>query len=288
MKHKAPFRGPLWRRVRSQSDSRAVFSNRKSYLVDESGFTITELLIVIIMTSLLTLIVMLFAFDLWRNSAIQEAQNDTLLTRFNASDTLREEIGTSSGLIIQNSLQDAHTLVPDTSIPGNLYWLPIHAVPGTTAVGANGTYTPLVYFQRYSVDSTGNYIMNGSQPYDDEYVLYLDGTQKSLMQRNLANPSAAGDKLKTSCPAASVTSSCPADRILAADVASVSTRYFSRTGNLIDWTSITDPNTGNYIGPDFPAVEVVELTLNLTKTASFSSTNPVQTSTIIRIALRDS
>lgn len=254
----------------------------------ESGFTITELLIVIIMTSLLTMIIMLFAFDLWRNSAAQEANNDTLLTRFNASDTIREEVGTSSGMIIQNSIADAHTMSPDTSIPGNNYWLPIHAIPGTTTMGATGTYKPLVYFKRYSVDSSKQYIMNGTSPYEDEYMLYLDGTTKNLMQRTLVNPSATNDNLKTTCPPAVATSACPADKTIATNISSVAMRYFSRTGNLIDWTSITDPSTGAYIGPDYPAVEVVEFTLNLSKTPAFSGTNPVQNSTIVRVALRNS
>jgi len=255
---------------------------------DESGFTITELLIVIILTSILILIVMLFAFDLWRNSAVQEADNDTLVTRFNASDTLRDFIGTSSGLIIQNSIPDSNANVPDPSIPGGNFWLPIHAIPGTVAVGASGTYTPLIYFQRYSFDSSNSFIMNGTNPYDDEFILYLDGTSKSLMMRTLVNPAASSDKLKTTCPPASATSTCPADRVVAADVGSINTRYFSRTGNLIDYTSITDPNTGQYAGPDFPAVEVLELTINLSKKPAYSSTNPVSNSTVIRIALRNS
>ncbi|MBX4188691.1 hypothetical protein KW792_01170, partial [Candidatus Saccharibacteria bacterium] len=250
--------------------------------------TITELLIVIIMTSLFTLMIMLFAFDMMRGTAAQEASIDTLQTRFNASDTLRDEIGSSSGLIIQNSISDSHTAVPDTSIPGNNYWLPIHAIPGNTAVGANGTNTPLMYFQRFAVNSSGQYIMNGNQPYEDEYVLYLNGSTKTLMQRGLANPSASGDKLKTTCPPSLATPTCPSDKTVASDVTSVSTRYFSRTGNLIDWTSITDPTTGEHIGPDFPAVEVVEVTINLSKKAAFTGTNAIQNSTVVRIALRNS
>lgn len=253
----------------------------------EAGFTIVELLVVIILSTLFTLIIMLFAFDLWRTSAIQEANIDTLQTRFSASDILREEIGTSSGLIIQNSLADAKTLTPDPSA-GASYWLAIHAIPGTINIPASGSYTPLIYFRRYSVTTTGTYIMNGTQPYEDEYVLYLDGTAKALRQRSLANPSASGNRLKTSCPPAQATSSCPADKTIASDLKSVSTRYFSRTGNLIDYTSITDPNTGQYIGPDFTAVEVLELTLNLSKKPYFSATDATQNSTVIRVALRDS
>src|SRR4051812_49386352 len=227
-------------------------SNIKHQTSNEKGFTITELLIVIILTTLFTLIIMMFAFDLWRTSAIQEAQSDTLASRFTASDILREQIGTSAGLIIQNSTADSNTLAPDTSIPGNNYWLPIHAVPGNKPVGASGTYTPLVYFRRYSFDTANQYIMNGSQPYEDEFVLYLDGTSKSLMQRTLINPSAADNKLKTTCPPAQASAACPADKVISSDLNSVAMRYFSRTGNLIDWTSITDPGTGEYIGPDFP------------------------------------
>lgn len=255
---------------------------------DESGFTIAELLVVIILTSILTLIVMLFTFDLWRSSAIQEADNDTLVTRFNASDTLREFIGTSSGMIIQNSIADSHAMVPDTNIAGGNFWLPIHAIPSTISVGANGTYTPVVYFKRYSVDSGKKYIMNGSKPYEDEYVLYLDGSAKNLMMRTLVNSSATGDASKTTCPPASASASCPADRVIASSISTIATRYFSRTGNLIDYTSITDPNTGQYAGPDFPAVEVLEFTVNLSKKPAYSSTNPVSNSTVIRIALRNS
>ncbi|HET6863862.1 MAG TPA: hypothetical protein VFH37_01510 [Candidatus Saccharimonadales bacterium] len=254
----------------------------------ESGFTITELLIAIILTTIMTLIIMVFAFDMWRGSATLESENDTLVTRFNAGDALRDEVGTSAGLIIQNSISDAHTLVPDTSIPGNNYWQPIHAVPGTTQVGASGTYKPLIYFRRYSFNSSKQYIMNGSQPYEDEYILYLDGSQKALMLRTLVNPSANGDALKTTCPPAQSSSTCPADKTVASNLGSVSMRYFSRTGNLIDWTSIIDPNTGQYAGPDFPAVEVVEFTLNLSKQPYYSSTNLTKSSTIIRIALRNS
>lgn len=254
----------------------------------QDGFTISELLIVIILTSLFTLIITVFTFDLWRTAAIQQSNADTLVSRFNASDTLREEIGSSSGLIIQNSIADSHTLVPDTSIPGNSYWQPIHAIPGTTPVGTNGTYTPLLYFKRFSFNSSNQYIMNGTSPYEDEYVLYLDGSSKALMQRNLSNPSATGDRLITSCPPAQATAGCPADKLVSPDISSVSTRYFSRTGNLLDYTSITDPNTGQYAGPDFPAVEVVEMTLNLSKKPGFSNTKASQNSTVIRIALRNS
>jgi prepilin-type N-terminal cleavage/methylation domain-containing protein len=253
---------------------------------NSDGFTLMELLVVIILASLFSSLVLFFTFNYWRYGFSLQADEDTLTSRLNAGDIIRESVGTSAGLIIQNSIPDSHVLVPD---PGNSnFWLPIHAIPGTTNVPAAGHVTPLIYYQRYSFDASGSYIMNGSQPYEDEYVLYLDGSGKSLMLRSLANPSASGNRLKTSCPPSLATAACPADKTVASNLASVAMRYFSRTGNLIDYTSIWDPNTNSYAGPDFPAVEVVEFTLNISQKTTFQKTAGTSSSTIIRIALRNS
>ncbi|MBX4201981.1 hypothetical protein KW803_03795, partial [Candidatus Saccharibacteria bacterium] len=187
------------------------------------------------------MLILFFFISYWRDGYLLQADLDTLTTRLNAGDILREEIGTSTGLIMQNGLPDANANVPDPGDASNQYWLVIHAIPGNKSVGITGTYTPLVYFKRYSLNASGQYIMNGTQPYEDEYVLYLDGSGKSLKQRSIANPNATGDKLKTSCPTSLASPSCPADKTIADDLASIDMRYFSRTGNLIDYTSIYDP-----------------------------------------------
>lgn len=253
---------------------------------NESGLTLSELLVVIILTGLFSSLILSFTISYWRFGYSAQADLDTLATRLNAGDFLREAIGTSNGMIIQDSIPDSHALVPDASAPS--YWTTIHAIPGNKTVGATNTFTPLVYFRKYSLNSAKQYIMNGVQPYEDEYVLYMDGTTKSLMQRTLANSSAPGNKAITSCPPSLATPTCPADKTIATDLGSVDTRYFSRTGNLIDYTSIWDPDTNSYIGPDFTAVEVVELKLNLTKKPILQTTYATQNSTIIRVALRNS
>ncbi|MBX4197414.1 type II secretion system GspH family protein [Candidatus Saccharibacteria bacterium] len=251
-----------------------------------AGFTLPELLVTIILAGFFSSLILYFTFNYWQYGYLLQADENTLTTRLNASDVLREEIGTSTGLIIQDGIADTRANAPDPN--NNQYWLPIHAIPGNKPAGASGTYSPLIYFKRYSLDTSGNYIMNGSQPYEDEYVLYLDGTNRALMQRTLVNPDVTTDKLKTSCPPAVANSACPADKTIATDLASVDMRYFSRVGNLIDYTSIWDPNTNSYVGPDFPVVEVVEFTLNLTKKPTFQKTFATSNSTIIRIALRNS
>lgn len=251
-----------------------------------AGFTIPELVITIVLAAFFSTLIMTFAFNYWKYGFLLQADLETLTTRLNAGDILRDEIGTSSGLIIQNSLADAHVDVPDPN--NSQFWLPIHAIPGNKPVGSSGTFTPLIYFRRFSLNSSGAYIMNGTQPYEDEYILYMNGSTKSLMQRTLINPDATGDKLKTSCPPSQASPSCPADKVIAEDLASIDMRYFSRVGNLIDYTSIWDPTINSYTGPDFTAVEVVEFTLNLAKKPTFQKTLATSNTTIIRIALRNS
>lgn len=254
---------------------------------NQKGLTIVELLVVIFMTGLLTTLIATFTISYWRYGYMLESDLDTLGTRLNAGDILRESVGTSSGLIMQNGIADAN---PDNADPGDVsgtHWVLIHAIPGNIAMPAAGSTTPVIYYRRPSVDAGNAYIMNGTQPYDDEYVLYLDGSTKSLMQRVLANPNAAGDKAVTTCPPSMATATCPKDKTIATDISSIDMRYFSRTGNLINYTSMTDPNTGLYDGPDFTAVEVVEFKLNLTVKPFLQKTDTTINSTIIRVALRN-
>ncbi|HSX52898.1 MAG TPA: prepilin-type N-terminal cleavage/methylation domain-containing protein [Patescibacteria group bacterium] len=254
---------------------------------NENGFTLVELMSVIIVTGIFVTVIMFFMFNFWTSGYLMEADLDTFVSRLNAEDYIRNTVGESSGLINQNSIPDANTENVDPANGSGNYWIPIHAVPGNTPVGSPGTTTPLLYFRRYSQDNTGAFIMNGNQHYDDEYVFYLNGSTKQLLARTLANPNASGDRLKTTCPPNLATSTCPADKVISSFIASVDTRYFSRTGNLVNFQSIWDPNINGYAGPDFAAVDVLELTLNLTTKPVFQKTNATVNNTIIRIALRN-
>lgn len=72
-----------------------------------------------------------------------------------------------------------------------------------------------------ALDSSHNYIIDPDtgSPYMNELVYYKNGTD--LMERKLANPSASGNTLLTTCPAAKATQSCPADTHLADYVSSM-------------------------------------------------------------------
>lgn len=77
-----------------------------------------------------------------------------------------------------------------------------------------------------AVDSDRNYIIDSStgSPYTNEFVYFKSGDV--LYKRVLANPNATGNSLKTTCPAALATATCPADRkLIAAVVNMVFTLY---------------------------------------------------------------
>ncbi|HSX30098.1 MAG TPA: type II secretion system protein [Candidatus Saccharimonadales bacterium] len=254
----------------------------------QAGFTLPELISVMVVSLLFSGLIMMFAFEYWRATASLTTNMETFVGRLNAGDRLREAINASSGLITQNSIADGHVGDPDTTIPGNQYWKPLHAIPGTTAMGASGTAKPLLYFRSPSRSTSKTIIMNGTQPYEDEFVLYMDGTTKELRMRILANSAAPSNRLTTTCPSSAVSSSCPIDKLIATNVSSVTTRYFSRSANTIDYTSIVDSITGAYIGPDFPAVEVAEFTLNVFKKSQLHGSEDTINQTVVRIALRNS
>jgi type II secretory pathway pseudopilin PulG len=253
---------------------------------DEGGFTLVELVSVMAVSALFAGLIMYFGFSYWRYSSLLESDLDTFVSRLNAQDVVRELIGTTTGLIVQNSIPDMHTLNPDPSAGPN-YWIPLHAVPGNTTIGAANTTTPLLYFRRLSITTANAIAMNGSQPYEDEYILYFNGTTKQMLLRTLANLSVVNNKVKTSCPPALASGSCPADRIIISDLASADSIYYSRSGNTINYHASTDPVTGAYNGPDFTTVEALQYTFHITKKSLFIKTNGTYNDTIVRIALRN-
>jgi prepilin-type N-terminal cleavage/methylation domain-containing protein len=253
----------------------------------QRGLTIVELLVVIIVSGLLMATISSFALDYWTNAAVLQNDESTLVTRLNTGDYIRNAIDSASGLINQNDLPDSNTGAPDTSVSGNQYWIPIHAIPRTITMGTPGVITPLIYFNRPSIDTSKNVVLNGTIPYQDDVVLYMDGSTKQLLARVIANTAATNNSALTTCPPASATTLCPNDVIVADNVSGISLRYFSRSGNPVDYTSIVDATTGEYIGPDFPSVEVVELTLKLTQKAQLHGGANTTNQTVIRVALRN-
>lgn len=93
-----------------------------------------------------------------------------------------------------------------------------------------------------ALDSDHEYIIDpgSGDPYMNELVYYK--SNNSLLQRQLANPNASGNILRTSCPAASASPSCPADRELGDYFQSMSFELYDQ-----DNISTNDPTLARLI-----------------------------------------
>ncbi len=255
-------------------------------LNSQNGFTVPELIVVMVLTLLFSTMVLSFAFDFWGTATDLQNSSETLVTRQNLGDRLRGRLNVASTLLNQNSIADAQANVSDPSDVSGTHWLILHAVPETVPMPAAANFTPILYYAAPTVDSSKNFIMRGVEPHQDEFVMYLDGSTKKLMIRTLAND-VSGNVLKTTCPASVASSTCPADSTIAEDVLSVSKKYFSKSGNPINWNDVKDPDTGESIGPDYADVEVVELTVTLFKRAVVHGQADSRSNTTVRVALRN-
>lgn len=261
-----------------------------NHSTDFRGLTIAELMIVMVITLMLSGLVMSFTLDFWGRTANLQNNSDTLVTRQSLGDSLRDSFNRASSMAIQPSIPDPQTLVPDPARAEGTFWVPIHAVPKTISKPATNQYVPVVYFMAPSLHSDRTQIMNGTQPFQDEFVLYLSGTGE-LRLRTLTSPNASGNMLKNTCSPHEASTACPPDKLLAQDVSKVSTRYFSRSGNPQNWESVIDPDPDPgapvYIGPDMPTVEVLELTVGFERRAVMKKSATTKNETTVRIALRN-
>lgn len=266
----------------------------------KDGFTLVEMIIVIVMTTVLSMVIFAIGYQYLKQAASLNARTNFYHDRLNVADYLRQNIGMSTGLLNQNSIADSNRLVPDTADATNTRWKLIHSIPGT--LGNSTDITPIVYYSQDALRSDGTPIMNGASAYQNEFIMYHDGASSELRIRSLANPNAVDNVTKTSCTIATPT--CPKDKVLLTGVQTVEMRYFSRSGEDIDFRDSCDPDvyycasttppaceqvepyTGCN-GLDFSQVEVAQFKLKVRKKVESDASRSIYNSTIIRIALRN-
>lgn len=181
----------------------------------QCGMTIVELVVAITVGSILFLAFMSvisnhFVLMTRNNAQIDMAANSQNLLRATV-ETLR--IG--DGVRQTNTVSDAHA-------------------PSGGWNTSNSSFVIVVATPAFN--SSRDYIVDPltGSPYMNELVYYKNGT--SLLERRLANPSASGNTLITSCPAASSSPSCPPDKILADFVESMTFTLYDQDNN-----QTTDP-----------------------------------------------
>lgn len=179
----------------------------------QRGFTLTEMLITITLVSILSLTIANFVADWLQTASLSQARTLLLSNAQDALDNISEDIRLSG-------IADLNNRWPDPNGPGGNQY-------GWTSDG-----TTLV-LGRIATDASDNVIYDDPVNYiseKDNVVYYV--TDKKLYQRIIASddPNTAA---VTTCPPASATASCPADRKIAQDVTSFSISYYNADDEVV-------------------------------------------------------
>lgn len=179
----------------------------------QQGFTLIELLAVMIVMSILSLMLANFIIT-WLDAAnIAQDRADLLANTENALDTVTNDIRLSG------------------SADQNNRWTDANGPSGNQFGWASGAQ--VLVLAKAAVDSSNNIIFSDPAKYisqKDNEIYYLSGT--TLYRRTLASDS-ANDAATTTCPPSSATASCPADKIVATGVSSLTFTYYDASENIV-------------------------------------------------------
>ena len=180
---------------------------RRKYL-DQRGFTLLELMVATMVTSLLLILVMTFLVNTTVNHTVDTARADLLREAQLTLDNIGREIRLSANADEQNRWEDDNA--PDA--PTDLYsW----SSDDDTLILATA-----------AMDSSGNILFDDPLNYlshkNNNIYFVSNGV---LYKRTLADP-VAGNTAETSCPP-SAADSCTDDRALVDTVLNFTVRYFN-------------------------------------------------------------
>lgn len=179
----------------------------------QGGFTLLELIITMVLIGILSLMIP-GVFVSWLQSSTLAQSNATLLGNAeSALDTITTDIRLSGNA-------DPTNRWPDPNGPGgNQYgW---QSNSGTLVLAKAAT------------DNSNNIIFSDPTKYislKDDEVYYLSG---STLYRRTISSGQSGDSALTTCPSASATPSCPADRTIATGVTNFYAQYYDANENQV-------------------------------------------------------
>lgn len=179
------------------------------------GFTLTELLVVIMVIGTVLIAIMAMAFSYFSSTSRGQAKAGLTIESQTILRMLSETIRTGSGIAEHNTIDD-----------------PNHA--GWTTDDSNN----VLILRVPAHDSDGNFIANSETgyPYQNEVVLFANDS--SLYRRMLANENAPDNRSTTTCPPDSASESCPADTLLSGTFEDMEFSFFDQDNNETTDTSL--------------------------------------------------
>ena len=212
------------------------------------GFTMVELMVSIGIATVLASV--LFAITFTYYADVLRARSTALLAT-ESQQVLRslvEDIRLADAIGSTNTISDAN---------------------GPTGGWATNDPSDILIIQTPAINSNRDILYDPDLgvPYSNEYIYFKNGT--TIYRRVLKNPTPTDNTAVTTCPAASATSACPADKLLSANINNLSFTFYDEDGN----------TTANAT-----LAESVLLTVNLSK-KSFGKNITFTNS--VRVALRN-
>jgi prepilin-type N-terminal cleavage/methylation domain-containing protein len=220
----------------------------KALLRAQQGFTLVELTVVVSVTAIVAVVFLGVVTNYFVVITRNNELTDLTVNSQNLLRTTVENIRYGNGVEQTNTLSD----------------------PNAPSGGWNTSNTNFVIVIPVPAeDSSKSYIIDPGtgSPYMNELVYYKSGS--TLLQRTLANPSATGNTLTTSCPANLVTSTCPADKTLATYVSTMTFVLYDQ--NAAQTTTTT-------------AARSINIILTMQRNAPIS---PLSVTSNIRVTLRN-
>lgn len=175
--------------------------------LDQRGFTITELLIAAVVGGALAVVLFSVTLYMYGGVVSNDARAKLLIESQSILRNIVDELRVGSAVKASNSIIDANE----------------------PAGGWTTSNDDLILIISTSAqDSSGNFIIDPltGDPYQNEIIYYADN--QNLLRRTLAHPDATGNTLRTNCPAAMASASCPADRVLTANFKDMNFTFYDQ------------------------------------------------------------
>ena len=191
-------------------------SNPSRLRLGESGLTIVELSIALVITAVLATLVVGFSVDKLEQSTIQNTRYQLLTDAQTGLDTIANDVRIANAADDNNRYQDPYA-------PG---------APGNELSWASGSNTLVLAVA--AKDNSGNIIFEDAHDYvsaKNNVIYYLSGT--TLYRRTLAD-SVTGNTAVTTCPAVHATAACPADGDILDNISSFSVQYYNNQNQQVD------------------------------------------------------